>query len=403
MNRRGLGRAQRLGRWRQRSRRGRGSRRSRQLCSRRRGQLRGRRRGQLRGRWRYLQRRRLGFFFVQPGYDFQREPLVHALLPEHGVFVDHLQSVKIVYLLERQNLFLTRGDADAPKVTGCDAHWSRIYHDPRTTEEPPRASCLSAMGKNAFEDMDPDLSAMRASMRPSAGPMRWGRVLTGVLVVGCATFAFAFYVPLMRAHEALTKQFLSLQSQVDSANRSVQDAQAQAKEAQEQKQALQEQLTQAKQVEKSGTDASAAVKTALESKLQKPAAKDQAAVGTADGQAVATLSLNYLLTRGKLEVSPDGKTALCGVATASNKRAIRVLAIADKKSIPATLAAKLKTPLDYGGAVSALVAQTLLDKCSVDAANLSATSFPAEPAASAKIAGKKLSGPRVELWLDTAK
>jgi hypothetical protein len=259
------------------------------------------------------------------------------------------------------------------------------------------------MGKNAFEDMDPDLSAMRGSMRSSAGPMRWGRVLTGVLVVGCATFAFAFYVPLMRAHEALTKQFLSLQAQVDSANRSLQDAQTQAKDLVEQKQSLQDQIAQSKLAEKSGSEASASVKTALESKLQKVIAKEQAAVGTANGQAVAALSLNYLLTRGKLEVSPDGKTALCNVAAASNKRAIRVLAVADKKSIPAPLAAKLKTSLDYGAAVSALVAQTLLDKCSVEAAQLSATSFAAEPAASGKIEGKKLPGARVELWLDTAK
>jgi len=233
--------------------------------------------------------------------------------------------------------------------------------------------------------------------------MRWGRVATGVLVVGCATFAFAFYLPLVRAHEALTKQFLSLQVQVDSANRAVLDAQTQAKDALEQKQALQDQIAQAKQVEKSSSDASASIKGALESKLQKPAAKEQAAVGSVDGQAVATLSLNYLLTRGKLEVSPDGKVALCGVATASNKRPLRVLAVADKKSIPPTLVAKLKTPLDYSGAVATLVAQTLLDKCGVDAAHLSATSFPAEPPSSGKLDGKKVSGPRVELWVESAK
>jgi hypothetical protein len=126
-------------------------------------------------------------------------------------------------------------------------------------------------------------------------------------------------------------------------------------------------------------------------------------VGSVNGQAVATLSLNYLLTRGKLELSPDGKAALCGIATASSKRPLRVLAIADKKSIPPTLAAKLKTPLDYSGAVAALVAQTLLDKCSVDAAHLSATSFPAEPPASGNVDGKKLSGPRVELWVESAR
>jgi len=259
------------------------------------------------------------------------------------------------------------------------------------------------MGKNVFEDIDPDLQAMRGSMRPSARPLRWGRVATGVLVVACVTFAFAFYVPLMRAHEALTKQFLSLQSQVDTANRAAREARTQAKDALEQKQALQDQIAQAKQVEKSGSEASASIKSALESKLQKPAAKEQAAVGTVDGQAVASLSLNYLLARGKLEVSPDGKAALCGVATASNKHPLRVLAIADKKSIPPTLVAKLKTPFDYSGAVATLVAQTLLDKCSVDAAHLSATSFPAEPPPAGKLDGKKLSGPRVELWVESAK
>ena len=259
------------------------------------------------------------------------------------------------------------------------------------------------MGKNVFEDMDPDLKAMRASLGPSAGTTRWGRVLTGVLVVACATFAFAFYVPLLRAHEGLTKQFLALQSQVESTSRSLQEARDQAKESAEQKQALQDQIAQTKQADKSGSDASASVKSALEAKLQKPLAKDQAAIGAADGQAVATLSLSYLLGRGKLELSPDGKATLCSVAAASNKKTIRVLAIADKKSIPAPLAAKLKTPLDYSGAVATLVAQTLLDKCSVDAAHLSATSFPSEPSGAAKLEGKKLSGPRVELWLDTAK
>jgi len=240
-------------------------------------------------------------------------------------------------------------------------------------------------------------------MRPSARPLRWGRVATGVLVVGCATFAFAFYVPLMRAHEALIKQFLSLQSQVDSAKRAVQDARTQAKDALEQKQALEDQMAQAKHDEKSRSEASASIKSTLESKLQKQAAKEQASVASVDGQAVVTLSLNYLLTRGKVELSPDGKAALCGVATASNKRPLRVLAVADKKSIPPALVAKLKTPLDYGGAVAALVAQTLLDKCGVDAAHLSATSFPAEPPSSGKLDGKKLSGPRVELWVESAK
>ncbi len=251
------------------------------------------------------------------------------------------------------------------------------------------------MGKNAVEDMDADLQAMR----PSVGPTRWGRVLTGVLVVACVTFAFAFYVPLLSAHGALTKQFAALQTQVESANRSLKEAREQAKESLEHTQALESQIAQAKQIEKSASDASKSIRTAVESKLQKLIGKEQAAVGVADEQVVVALSLGYVLSRGKLEVSPDGKASLCSVASASNKNPIRVLGIADKKSIPPTLVAKLKTPLDYNGAVATLIAQTLLDKCSVDAAHLSATSFAVEPAANAKLEGKKLEGPRVELWL----
>jgi hypothetical protein len=259
------------------------------------------------------------------------------------------------------------------------------------------------MAKNPFEVMDPDLKAMRGSMRASAGPVRWGRVLTGILVVGCATFAFAYHLPLQRAHETLTRSFSELQSQVESANRGMKEAQAQAKESSESKQSLETQLAEAKQLDAAHADASKALTTALESKLQKPLGKNQAAVGSADAQGIAALSLGYLLSPGKLDVSPQGKDALCSVASASNKKMIRVLGIADKKSIPPSLAAKLKTPLEYSSAVATLVAQTLLDKCSVDPAHLSATGFPAEPPANAKLEGKKLAGPRVELWLDTNK
>lgn len=259
------------------------------------------------------------------------------------------------------------------------------------------------MAKNPFETMDPDLRAMGASMRPTAGPVSWGRVLTGILVVGCATFALAYYLPLQRAHETLTRSFSQLQSQVDTANRGLKEAQAQTQEASEAKQALQGQLNELKQLDKAHAEANRAVTSSLEAKLQKPLAKNQAAVGSMDAQAVVALSLAYVLTPGKLEVSPQGKDALCTTAAAANKKTIRVLAVADKKSIPAVLAAKLKTPLDYTSGVAALVAQTLLDKCSVEPTRVSGTGFPAEPAANPKLEGKKLAGARVELWLDSSK
>jgi F0F1-type ATP synthase membrane subunit b/b' len=255
------------------------------------------------------------------------------------------------------------------------------------------------MGKNPFED-DSEVQALRASMRPAAGPMRWGRVLTGILVIACATFAFAYYLPLQRAHTALNQRFAELQGQLGSASRALDEARQQVKALDEKQQALASQADQAKQTEKTRAEASRSVKTTLESKLQKPLAKEQAAVAVAGTQTVASLALPQLLTAGKLEVSPQGKLALCGAASASSERPIRVVAVAEKKSIPAALAAKLKTPLQYSVAVAQLVTETLLDKCNVSAARLSATGVPADPPSPAQLDGKKLSGPRVELWFD---
>ena len=59
--------------------------------------------------------------------------------------------------------------------------------------------------------------------------MRWGRILTALLVVACLTFAFAFYLPLVRAHETRTKQFSEVQKRVDSANKIASEARADVK------------------------------------------------------------------------------------------------------------------------------------------------------------------------------
>lgn len=255
------------------------------------------------------------------------------------------------------------------------------------------------MGKNTFED-DPDVQALRASMRPTAGPMSWGRVLTGILVVACATFALAYYLPLQRAHASLNARFSELSSQVDSAQRALDEARKRTAALEEKQRALESEAELTKQTEKSRVETSQALKSALESKLQKAVAKDQAAVGLAGARTVASVSLAHVLTAGKLEVSPQGKLTLCSAASAANDRALRVVAVADKKSIPAPLAAKLKTPLQYSVAVAQVVTETLLDKCNVPAARLSAAGVPAEPAGPAKLDGKKLGGPRIELWLE---
>jgi hypothetical protein len=256
------------------------------------------------------------------------------------------------------------------------------------------------MGKNPFEE-DSDVQAMRASMRPAGGQVRWGKVLTGVLVVACVTFALGYYVPLRSAHQTLTARFAELQSKVDAANRAAEESRQRAKELGDKQQALESQAEQAKQTEKKNTEASQAIKSALETKLKTAVGKDQAAMGATGKHTVTALALGYVLSAGKVEVSPQGKVALCAVATASGDRAIRVVTVTDKKGIPAILSPKYKTPFQYSSAVSQAVAETLVDKCNVAPGRISAVGVPGEPAASPKHDGKKLNGPRIDLWLDS--
>jgi len=62
------------------------------------------------------------FVFVEAGDHLQRQPLVHALLPEEGVFIDHSQAEQVVDLLQREHFLVFAGNPNAPKVICSDAH-----------------------------------------------------------------------------------------------------------------------------------------------------------------------------------------------------------------------------------------------------------------------------------------
>ena len=55
----------------------------------------------------------------------------------------------------------------------------------------------------------------------------------------CGTFAFAYYLPLHRAHSALVSDHAKLRGELESAQRSLKQAQNEAKTVREQKDELQ--------------------------------------------------------------------------------------------------------------------------------------------------------------------
>jgi hypothetical protein len=67
------------------------------------------------------------------------------------------------------------------------------------------------MGSKDWHRMDSNDDLAAIGISPHRG--RGWRILSGVLLVGTATFAAAYYLPLYRAHASLSREYRALQSQ----------------------------------------------------------------------------------------------------------------------------------------------------------------------------------------------
>jgi len=257
------------------------------------------------------------------------------------------------------------------------------------------------MAKNHWDD-DPDVAAMRGSMRPRGGGSSWGRILFGVLIVACGTFGFAYYLPLHRAHGSLVGDHARLRAELENAQSSVKQVQGELKTATEKRDELQAEKDKrdaAKQALSAGAES---VRQGLLASLEKPAKKKQALVGMDDGSIRVALSSSFVFSTGKLEVSGSGKDALCAIAKAAGSGSLKVRSVAAADDIPAALRTKFESDWEYNGAAAASVAEELESKCSVPSARLSTEGTPGA-AASPAFAGEKAPTPRVEILLGAKK
>jgi flagellar motor protein MotB len=253
------------------------------------------------------------------------------------------------------------------------------------------------MARNPWDD-DADVAAMR-SMRPRGGGTSWGRILFGVLLVGCGTFAFAFYVPLYRAHSALVGDHTKLRGELEGAQSATKQAQSEAKTLREQKDELQAERDKQQSAKQSAGAGASATKDAVLAALDKAVKKKQAVAAVEDDGVRAGISPSFLLSTGKLDVSPAGKDALCAIAKAAGSGVLRVSAVATDDDVPAALKAKVENGWAFAGAAAASVADTLETKCSVARGRISLGT----PSMSPAFAGASPPSPRVEILLETAK
>jgi chemotaxis protein MotB len=251
------------------------------------------------------------------------------------------------------------------------------------------------MARDPFAD-DPDLRAMRSSMRPQRGSAPWVGLLVGVALVACGTFIFAYYVPLYRAHETLATSHGRIMQQIKSLEDTLTQAQATLKSEIARRETLEAEKRQRDTSTKSSASELESVRATLGQKLEGPVSKKQAGLALDADKLVVVLGSSALFSTGKVEVSGGGKNLLCEIGKAAAGRPVRVEASTDDSGVPALLKLKYTNEFSLSAAAAASVANTLEDKCNVKATQLSASGYANRPPRKA-LEGTKIGGLRVEI------
>jgi flagellar motor protein MotB len=239
---------------------------------------------------------------------------------------------------------------------------------------------------------DPDL----AGLRPRRSTP-WGRIFIGVLLVGCGTFAAAYYVPLYRAHHALSDDHARLLEKLESVEQTLQKTEGDLKSVTAKRDELASTADEAEAKRTKSASDLGSVKDALATAADKAMKKKAAAVGVDGTGARLSVATSQIFATGKLDVSASGVTLLCAAAKAAGSRALHVLAVSTDADVPPALKTKYATAWEYTGAAAGSVAETLKDKCSVPGTKLYVEASDGSRPASPALGGAAPAGPRIEL------
>jgi chemotaxis protein MotB len=223
------------------------------------------------------------------------------------------------------------------------------------------------MGRNAWEAELEGASDKRSSTG------RFGRYLFAVLVVGVATFVAAYYVPLLRAHRALTGLYGQAKERAKSSERKLTEFETDLKTVTGERDQLKEHESKRDGDAQSGRERMDALASALSLKLKKHFDKGRITLSTAGRRARLTVSRSTLIAPGKDDIGPSGALLLCDVAKATGSTPLRVGA-----RIGGEAGAGAASPWESHAALTARVAQALADKCAVPRERLSIAVLPEE-------------------------
>jgi chemotaxis protein MotB len=250
--------------------------------------------------------------------------------------------------------------------------------------------------KSAWEDLaDSDLG-------PYAKPRgtRWGRLFSGLLVVGCATFVAAYYLPLYRAQQRLSDQYRELSQKSSALSDSASKTQVELKSVSAERDQLLAQQDQRDSVQKQQAGQAERARGVLSSKLDKPLKKGSAVLVASGGTLLVAFDDAWLFLPQRLDLAPAASALLCEAVKGSEAKSLTVsAALAPGAPLPVALSKSFATPWALSAARAAAVAEALADKCAFPGAQLSAAGNADHDPFAAQLASSKLAAARVVLAL----
>src|SRR5262245_7323875 len=123
--------------------------------------------------------------------------------------------------------------------------------------------------------------------RPRSG--RWKTVLVLLCLIGAATFVLAYYLPLYRAHEALTAQHRALSGKAQTAASALKATQDELAAVKDKRDELERERRERENAKTSELSKLELLKSSLTTKLEKYAGRGQAAVTLGDGRLFVSL------------------------------------------------------------------------------------------------------------------
>jgi hypothetical protein len=241
------------------------------------------------------------------------------------------------------------------------------------------------MARQGWENaLDDDMAFARSS-----GGGFWSgllRVLLGLFVVGTLTVGAAYYLPLHRAHKALTEQFAALSKRVDTQDTDLKKLKTELVAAEADRDRLEAAQGQQEARQKADKERDTKLREVLTTKLAGFSKSHLSVVAGSQGTAV--LLPPALVRMQGLELTEGGRNMLCSVIksmSAVGPLTYRVGAFVSRTDAAGT------GPREQSASRATNTARTMEERCAVPATRILSAGFMQPPAsADSAAAGETL-------------